>query len=106
MSFIVMKSTPRFEYRIYVETKQTEGKIIYQGHKLGLEKELLAETLDHRIEKSTGKIFFKNYETNQFMIEKSTKLDDNITFSWETLEKALINKFGNFRKISITRYNI
>lgn len=116
MNYIVFKTTGRKEYRIYLESAESEGDIIYKGHKLGVELNLLSKLIDYRIEKSSNRILVLKYDkvvdtvsvldTNIWKIGTSESLDKLISESWESLQKVMENKFGKFRKILITAVNI
>lgn len=116
MNYIVSKTNTREEYRVYIDCENTEGSLIYKGHKLGLESNLLLEILDFRLEKSSNRIHFLNYEkvedeiTTQnskiWIIGRRESLDRNLLDSWMSLNKKLRLQYGDFRKVIITKVNI
>lgn len=116
MDYLVSKTGPREEYRVYLEGKQPEGVEIYKGHKLGVESRLLFEILDFRFEKSSNKIHFLNYDKVEDIIStqdyklwtigRKESLEKNLLDSWMSLNKKLRLKFGDFRKVIITKVNI
>lgn len=116
MNYVVSKKNSREEYRVYVECESPEGNLIYKGHKLGLESNLLLEILDFRIEKSSNKIHFLNYDKVEdeisthnskiWTIGRPESLDRNLLDSWMTLNKRLRVQCGDFRKVVVTKVNI
>lgn len=107
MGYIVTKFTPRYECRIYVEGSDFEGDLIYRGHKLGLEKEILSEILDYRIERSNKNIYLLDYnKSEQWLSGRAEDLDSLLQKSWQSLQDKMTHEFGNFRKIIITKINI
>jgi tRNA U34 5-carboxymethylaminomethyl modifying enzyme MnmG/GidA len=116
MDYIVTKQTPRNEWRIYLDENTTDDTIIYKGHKLGIEKNHLLEFLEYRQEKSTGRIFFLNYENangtpnakdhSMWIPGNSNTLEKTLEQSWDSLQKKLKEQKKDFRKITITRVNV
>ena len=116
MDYVVTKQTPRNEWRIYLDNIESDGKIIYKGHKLGIKTEILKEFLEFRQERSSGKLMFLDYEKvkdepdhkdmQQWIIGTSNNIETILEKSWESLLNMLKEKNGNFRKISITKVNI
>lgn len=116
MNYTITKQTPRFEWRIYLSDKDYDGKVIYKGHKLGINPDLLKEFLEFRQERSTGKLFFLDYEKvkdvpdhkdlKQWIIGTDGNIQTIVERSWESLLSMLEDKNGDFRKISITKVNI
>lgn len=119
MSFIISKSGPRIEYRVYsdINIDTNTESVIYKGHKLGVDYNLLMEIMEYKIEKSTGNMLFLKYDKSDgiplntldmSMWETgSTKsINRNLMDSWESLCKKIEMKMGSFRKILITRVNI
>ncbi len=115
--FIVTKKEPRCEYRIYIDNENKfEGTLIYRGHKLGIENNILPQFLDYRIEKKSGNIYTLKYDRvngNPIHTDLSIwniggidSFDKNISESWESCKKCLENKYGTFRKIIISKVNI
>jgi hypothetical protein len=115
--YLVSKSGPKCEYRIYIDNNEpVDGHEIYKGHKLGVEDSLLYEILDFRIEKSTNKILFLKYDKiiNEIDHKDSTLWEDgkmesiskNLLDSWISLCRSMREKFGDFRKIIITKVYI
>jgi hypothetical protein len=116
MNYLVFKSDFRREFRLYIDGNEVEGQIIYKGHKLGVEVNLLSQLIDFRIERSTNKISFLQYDKitegvtlldkNIWKISIQDSFDKNILESWDSLLRASEKKFGKFRKILITAVNI
>ena len=116
MNYLVCKKGGREEYRIYIDGQEVEGTEIYKGHKLGVESNPLLEILDFRIEKSSSKIHFLNYDkveesvsvqnTNLWTIGRRESLEKNLLDSWMSLNKKMRTQFGDFRKVIITKVNI
>lgn len=111
-NYIVSKSEPKLEYRIYTENSEnTEGKVIFQGHKLSVETSLLESIIDFRLERSTGRIYTPDYlkddqpnypSLNGWFEGNSDMLSKNLNKSWETLKEKIKKELGTFRKITIT----
>ncbi len=116
MNYIVTKQTPRNEWRIYLDEEVTDQDIIYKGHKLGIETKHLVEFLEYRRERSSGKVFFLNYENlkgepdtkdmGMWISGTENSLDKIVDQSWSSLQNKLKDKKTNFRKITVTRVNI
>ena len=116
MNYTITKQTQRNEWRIYVDDDNYEGKIIYKGHKLGINTSMLMEFLEFRQERSSGKMLFLDYEKvkdepdhkdmGQWIVGTSNNIESILERSWESLLTMLKEKNGNFRKISITKVNI
>ena len=116
MNYTITKQTPRNEWRIYLDDESYDGKIIYKGHKLGINTETLMEFLEYRKERSSGKILFLDYEkvqntpdhkdSEQWIVGTTNNIEPILEKSWESLLNMLKEKKGNFRKISITKVNI
>jgi hypothetical protein len=116
MNYIITKQTPRNEWRIYLDDESYDGKVIYKGHKLGIDTITLMEFLEYRQERSTGKVLFLDYEKvedtpdhkvqEQWIVGTSNNIESILEKSWESLLNMLKEKKGNFRKISITKVNI
>jgi hypothetical protein len=105
LNFITTKKDQRFEYRYYIESSENiEGVVIYKGHKLGLNDDILANILDYRIERMGNKIYLLDYNSNGNWF--STTITDTKTVldkSYESLQQKAENRFGKFRKIVVTR---
>jgi DNA polymerase III psi subunit len=116
MNYIVTKQTPRNEWRIYLDEEITDQDVIYKGHKLAIETKHLVEFLEFRMEKSSGKVFFLNYEKlkeqpdtkdmNMWITGTESTLERIVEQSWSSLQKKLKEKKTNFRKITVTRVNV
>ena len=116
MNYIISKSGGRSEYRIYKDGDDFEGYPIYNGHKLGVENNLLAEVLDYRIDRGTGKIHFLKYDKvvtepnhldlKMWEIGRGESMQKNLLDSWISLNQVMREKLGEYRKIIITKVNI
>ena len=117
MNYIVSKSDARFEYRVYIDNDDNkEGRVIYKGHKLGIDENILLEVIDYRIEKSTGNLFFLKYDQINENIDFKNKniwntgrvdsINLNLLESWDSLIRKLKIDNGDYRKIIITKINI
>ena len=116
MNYLISKSLGKSEYRIYKEGDEVEGYPIYNGHKLAVDSNLLAEILDYRIEKLTGKIHFLKYDKvtstpnhldqSMWNIGKKESIEKNLFDSWISLNQKMRIEFGEYRKIIVTRVNI
>jgi len=116
MDYIVTKQTSRNEWRIYLDKDITDETIIYKGHKLGIEKTHLLEFLEFRHEKSSGRIFFLNYEQSNgkpdakdltmWISGNANTIEKTVEQSWNSLQIKLKEQKKDFRKITITRVNV
>lgn len=116
MDYLVLKQEARKQIRIYPDGMKFDGQILYKGHKLGVEIDLLTKIIDYRIERSTNKISFLIYEkvsdvvshvdTTIWKFSSIDSFEKNILESWESVQRQMENKFGKFRKILITIVNI
>lgn len=114
--YIVSKKTNRNEYRVYVNGSDIDGSVIYKGHKLGVELDILKEIIDYKIERSSNNIHFLMYEYVEDDVShlnsriwnklKSESFSEGFTLSWESLLSKMVNDFGSFNKILITKFNI
>ena len=105
LNFITIKKDPRFEYRFYLEGEENvDGKIIYRGHKLGVDESLLLNLLDYKVERTTNKIYLKDYQfEDQWFAGNNSNSIRVIQKSYESLQNKAEQQFGKFRKIVITR---
>jgi hypothetical protein len=116
MDYLILKSDNRREIRIYPEGVYFEGKVIYKGHKLGVEMDLLSKVIEFRRERTSNVMLFLRYDK---VTEKINSLDRNIwkvssldsfekevLSSWDLIKENLEKKVGKFRKILITIVNI
>jgi hypothetical protein len=111
MGYIILRTDNKQEIRLYKDGVDFEGDVIFKGHRLAIETNSLSKILDFRIERSSGKIFFLKYDkiTNGidfldnkiWLVANSTTYEKNLKESWESAQKALELKCGNFRKILI-----
>jgi len=116
MDYIITKQTLKNQWRIYLDEANENETVVYKGHKLGVEPKHLMEFLDYRLEKSTGKLFFLNYQKIKesvntkdldiWILGNSANMDQIMDQSWNTLQNKLKEKDKNFRKIVVTRVNI
>ncbi len=105
LDYIIIKKGPKFEFRLYTEINENiEGQIIYKGHRLNLDGQLLSNILEYKMEKTTNKVYLKDYcSDDRWFI--GTKYDASrvINQSYESLQQIAEQQFGKFRKIVITR---
>jgi tRNA U34 5-carboxymethylaminomethyl modifying enzyme MnmG/GidA len=116
MNYTITKQTSRNEWRIYLDQEKIDGKVIYQGHRLGIETKHLHEFLEFRQEKSSGKVLLLDYEKlkdepdhkdmNMWIVGNNANIDTIVEKSWESLLNRLKKDNTNFRKIAITKVNI
>jgi hypothetical protein len=116
MNYFVTKQTLKNEWRIYLDQDVEDELIVYKGHKLAIEPKHLLEFLDYRQEKSTGKLYFLDYQnmkespdtkdTNMWISGSTTTIDKIVDQSWNSLQNRLKQNTKNFRKIVVTRVNI
>jgi hypothetical protein len=108
--YVISKIEPRCEYRIYTEnSKNIEGKIIFQGHKLSIETSFLDKIIDFRVERSSGKIYTPDYLKENsgpslvgWFEGRTDVVSKNLQKSWETLKQKIEMELGSFRKITVT----
>lgn len=113
MNYFVTKKSNRLECRIYLDQVEVDSPIIYKGHKLGIESKHLLEFLEYRQEKSTGRVYFLNYEkwdgtldhkNADIWISGSEKnLGPVVTESWNTLKNRLKKTNPDFKRIVVTK---
>jgi len=116
MDYIVTKKTLKNEWRIYFDEYNGNESIVYRGHKLGIESKHLIEFLDFRMEKSSGKLFFLNYEKSKENVDAkdldtwiqgfNANIEEILDQSWYTLQNKIKEKKKDFRKIVVTKVNI
>lgn len=103
LNFITTKKNPKNEFRFYLDTQDYEGRVIYKGHKLGIDQSLLSQILDYRMERSTNKIYLMDYETeDNWFSGSNSNLNSILEQSYDSLQRKAEKKFGKFRKILIT----
>lgn len=106
LNFITIKKDSRFEYRLYTDTQQDfEGKIIYKGHKLGVDEKVLSNILEFKMERTSNRVYVRDYDSEDKWFVGSS-YDSNLVLnqSYESLQKFAESKLGKFRKILITRF--
>lgn len=104
LNFIIIKKDSRFEYRLYLEDSvDVQGRVIYKGHKLGVNENILSQILEYRLERSTNKLYLLDYDSlsNWFITTKSNAVL-GLNKSYESLQSKAEKQFGKFRKIIIT----
>ena len=117
MNYIILKNIGFNQYRVYVESVEYEGDILYKGHKFGVNEKLISQIIDYRNVGNTNRILVLKYdkvvENKVNILDKTTwqtgtldSFDKMIWESWLSLLTALESKNGKFRKILITRVNI
>lgn len=106
MSYLVCKRDSRFEYRVYVGKEEVPGKILYYGHKLGVELDSLSQIIDYKIDRGNNIFVLRDYISDGWIVDSSGDLNKNIVTSWQTLVSKMSGDFGNFSKISICKVNI
>jgi hypothetical protein len=105
LNYITIKKDPRYEYRFYTEhIQEPEGKVIYKGHKLGIDEKLLASLLEYKMERTRDRIYLMDYDsTDRWFPSSSSNIVNTLNQSYESLQSKAEKKFGKFRKIVITR---
>jgi len=105
LNFITIKKDPRFEYRFYLENDSSiEGKIIYKGHKLGVDEQILSNILEYKSERTTNRVYLMDYDTeDRWFVSSNSNNLLAINQSYESLQSKAEKQFGKFRKIVITR---
>lgn len=116
MNYLISKSDNRKEIRVYPEGVEFEGDIIYKGHKLGVEIDLLSKIIDFRTERASNRILFLKYDKitdkvilsdrDIWKISSTESFEKEIMNSWDLIKELLEKKVGKFRKILITVVNI
>ena len=104
LNFITIKKDTRFEYRLYTENSENiEGKVLYKGHKLGIDESLLSQILEYKLERTTNKLYVLDYESNDTWFV-TTKFQPILAMnkSYESLQSKAEKLFGKHRKIVIT----
>ena len=46
MNYLVLRKWRNYEWRLYPDDSKFEGQVIYRGHKMGVDNNLLLEILD------------------------------------------------------------
>jgi hypothetical protein len=108
--YVISKTESRTEFRIYTEnSKNIEGKIIFQGHKLSVENNLLEQIIEIKIDRGSGSIYTPDYQKPNDTIDlkgwfsgRGDSLQKNLQKSWETLKQKIEKELGGFRKITVT----
>jgi hypothetical protein len=98
MNYIVIKKTLRFEYRLYLDN-DIDGKVIFKGHKLAPEENLLKDILDIKTINGDYRKMFYLYDINKW--ETINDFSVGIRKSWESLLSLI-----KTNKITITVFNI
>jgi len=114
MEYYITKQDHKNEWRVYFDDKiDTDGQILYQGHKLGLESKDMIKFLEYRQERSSGKFFFLNYQnlkdvpdttdSTMWFVGSGATIEKIINESWSSLEKKIVDGGKKIRKITITK---
>lgn len=108
LNYIITKREPRFEWRFYVEpTIGVEGRVIYKGHKLGVNAEILSKMIELKRERTSDKFYLMDYESNNKWLTTNTSgLFEALSESYDSLQRLAQQKFGKFRKVTISIVNI
>jgi hypothetical protein len=89
---------------MYTENSENiEGKILYKGHKLGVDENLLSKILEYKLEKTTNKLYLLDYDSNDTWFV-TTKFQPILAInkSYESLQTKAEKVLGKHRKIVIT----
>jgi len=104
LNFITIKKDSKFEYRLYTENaEKIEGRILYKGHKLGVNENLLGQILEYKLERTTNKLYLFDYnsEDTWFVTTRLQPLPA-INKSYESLQSKAEKVLGKHKKIVIT----
>jgi hypothetical protein len=105
LNFITTKKDSKSEYRFYADSAENvEGTIIYKGHKLGVEDNILVHILEYRMERFNNRIYIQDYNSDgKWFSGTTTESKEVIDKSYESLQQKAEKTFGKFRKIIITK---
>lgn len=116
MSYLVSKIDSKHQFRVYLDGVDTEGDILYKGHKMGITDDILSQIIDYRIERISDKVFFLKYNLvdididrtniNQWSSGRVDTMRDDLYESWLSLNIKLKSLYGNYRKVIVTKCNI
>lgn len=81
-SYIICNKTINSEIRVYFDSSNVEGQILYKGHKLGITDTLLLKILYYKYEKFNNRYFFINYK--KWIDLDYTAIDNNISL-WDSV---------------------
>jgi hypothetical protein len=112
MEYLTLKKWRNYEWRLYPEDSQTEGEVIYKGHKLGLESNLILQIIETRTINKNSFHFFRYDKdlSNKNTLDKGDwiKTDEkdflkNLLDSWSSALNKLESDNKKFRKVVVTK---
>ena len=118
--YVTTKSTPRKEWRVYVDRPETEleGEILYRGHRMGVTTELLVEILESKVDVSKSTIYILRYEKMEAGVTADVRnlqiwkpvrqehVNTELMDTWLNISDGMRKQFGNHNKIIVSRINI
>ena len=101
LNYITIKKDPRYEYRFYTEhIQEPEGKVIYKGHKLGIDEKLLASLLEYKMERTRDRIYLMDYDSSdRWFTSSSSNIGNTLNQSYESLQSKAENNLVNLEKL-------
>jgi hypothetical protein len=110
MKYLVLKKWRNFEWRLYPENSICEGQVIYKGHKMGIDSNLLLETIDLKVNNANT---FEILNYNEGVLHENrkkvwiktdkNKLVKTLNDSWNSALEKLESENGKLKKIIITK---
>jgi hypothetical protein len=104
LNYITTKKDTRFEWRFYIEPSEgVEGRVVYKGHRLGIDHNLLSKMIEFKQERTTNRLYLKDYENqDRWFLTNESGLVETLNESYDTLQRISQEKFGKFRKVIVT----
>lgn len=110
MNYLVLRKWRNYEWRLYPENSKFEGQVIYKGHKMGVDNNLLLEVIETKIMNNNSFELLKYDEGDLKVSSKRTwiktdrdKLLKKLMESWESALNKLEIEDMKFKKIIVTK---
>lgn len=110
MNYLVLRKWRNYEWRLYSDNSKFEGQIIYKGHKMGLDNNLLLEVIETKIMNNNSFELLKYDEGDLKVSSKRTwiktdrdKLLKTLMESWKSALNKLEIEDVKCKKIIITK---
>jgi hypothetical protein len=111
MNYLVLRKWRNYEWRLYPDDSKFEGQVIYRGHKMGVDNNLLLEILD--IKMVNNNLFeilkydegdLNNLRKKVFIKTDKNDLVKTLLESWNSALNKFENQNSNSKRIIVTKF--
>jgi hypothetical protein len=110
MNYLVLRKWRNYEWRLYPDDSKFEGQVIYRGHKMGVDNNLLLEIIEIKI--MNNNLFevlkydegdLNNLRKRVFMKADKNNLLKVLLDSWDSALNKFETEVGKSKKIVIKK---